>query len=200
MSPLSRSQRRSPATSVVVGIVLVLGAVAVATGVAVATDSPTNGGHITVLPAADSVTPESATTAWATNASGQTFGKELEAKSWSDRPELISVVADNGKVGYVFAKEVDQPATTSLDVREARLKAYLRGRTIPVYESDGVTQIGVTTIGGPGSIITRDGPDGTTITMTANAEGTIITTTQSLDGAVTKTMEALDGTISGTTE
>ena len=74
-------------------------------------------------------------------------------------------------------------------------KRGLRGYTIPVYEADGVTQIGVFQVGGPGTTVQREQADGDTVTRTADADGNIITTTTHPDGTVTIETEALDGTV-----
>ena len=71
----------------------------------------------------------------------------------------------------------------------------MRGYTIPVYESDGVTQIGVFQVGGPGSGSGGESADGTEWERHSDEAGNIITTTTHPDGTVTIETEALDGTV-----
>ena len=65
----------------------------------------------------------SATTEWATNANGQTYG----VPNVHGSPDLTPALATNGKEGYLFAAD--------LFTREA-------GETVYVYESDGETVVG----------------------------------------------------------
>jgi hypothetical protein len=83
---------------------------------------------------------------WPINARGQTYGIAvgyLEA-------DLVRVVATNNKVGYSLRAELDGPKPSSPE-EALRWQAEQAGksRVVPVYESDGVTQIGVFSIGGP---------------------------------------------------
>ncbi|MDQ1572643.1 MAG: hypothetical protein QOH44_202 [Actinomycetota bacterium] len=94
----------------------------------------------------------STTTKWGTNSRGQTYG----VQNSNGTPDLIAVEATNGKVGYVFAKQLadadgDTAARHFTSPAEALAwqKAH-EGKTssIPVFESDGTTKIGVFTVGG----------------------------------------------------
>jgi hypothetical protein len=132
-----------------------------------------------------------------TNAAGQTYGVD---KPLVTEPDLVSVIATNGKHGYCLGSDLDGPAdgitpSTPPEVTEDFNERGLRGYTIPVYESDGVTQIGVFQIGGPGTTASYGSPDGGTVTETADIHGNIITTTTHPDGTVTVESEALDGTV-----
>lgn len=90
-----------------------------------------------------------------TNSSGKTFGSLLDSNSPSNDPDLIKVEATNGKVGYVYKKALDDAdgttAAQSFKSPEDAI-AYQRAHAsdalveIPVYSSDGKTQIG--TFGG----------------------------------------------------
>ena len=102
---------------------------------------------------------------------------------------MIRVEADNGKVGYCYRTELDPTPSHSREEAEAIMEQSMRGREIPVYESDGVTQIGVFTEGGPGSGVTMKKADGTTIEMVTNEDRTITTTITKPDGTVTETTE-----------
>jgi hypothetical protein len=77
-----------------------------------------------------------------TNASGQTYGAMADG-DYPD-PDLIAVSGNCDLSGYVTREELDDPAPWE---PEAGLAA-AASRTIPVYESDGVTQIDTFTIGG----------------------------------------------------
>lgn len=78
------------------------------------------------------------------NANGQTYGILDE-----DTPDLIAVVSDNGKAGYVYASEFFTPLPScpeeAVTQQKARDKAIADGtyvpRSINVYESDGETLI-----------------------------------------------------------
>ena len=72
----------------------------------------------------------SSTQPWAKNANGQTYG----ACNYNGCPDLIGARATNGKIGFVFIKQMDPGPD----------------RYIPVYESDGTTIIGRFSIGYPG--------------------------------------------------
>ena len=88
--------------------------------------------------------PEGKVTAWPKNDLGVTYGSGLDAVSYEDEPDLISVLATNGKVGYAYRTDLEGPDPSSPAAAVAQQKA--RGgkpRVIPVYEVDGVTQIGV---------------------------------------------------------
>jgi hypothetical protein len=80
------------------------------------------------------------TSAWGVNAKGETYGVQRDGKS----PDLIATYATNGRQGYAYVTELDGPMPTSpeealawQEAQESRAE-----RTIPVYESDGETQIG----------------------------------------------------------
>lgn len=128
------------------------------------------------------------------NASGLTYGPN---KPLVEEPDLMAVVATNGKVGYCYRKDLEGPGPMPTSPAEAIAsnERSLRGHTIPVYESDGVTQIGVFQVGGPGSKSIGKLADGTTITQEADADGNIITTTVAPDGTTTIETKALDGTV-----
>ena len=89
-----------------------------------------------------------ATTNWAKNTHGRTYGSAFSAKSLQDEPDLIEVAATNGSIGYALRSDLEGPMPTS--PQEAlRQQAAQAGKseTIPVYQSDGTTKIGVFVIG-----------------------------------------------------
>ena len=138
--------------------------------------------------------PLPAKSVYPTNAAGQTYGTQ---KPFVEEPDLVAAMATNGKVGYLRRTDMDPPDQMPKTPEEAEAinEAGLRGYTIPVYESDGVTQIGVFQVGGPGSQAGGKMADGTTITMEADAAGNIITTTVAPDGTTTIKTKALDSTV-----
>ena len=81
------------------------------------------------------------------NARGQTYG--VSGSGDRGEPDLVAVVATNGKDGYANAVDLQGgPMPTSPGDAIARQEANQgRIRTIPVYESDGTTVIGEFKIG-----------------------------------------------------
>jgi hypothetical protein len=75
-------------------------------------------------------------TPWKVDASGQTYGVENQHGT----PDLVAVMATNHRDGYAYANQLQGPTPTSPAQAVAQNK--LPARTIPVYESDGKTQIG----------------------------------------------------------
>ena len=67
-------------------------------------------------------------------AHGQTYGVAND----NGTPDLIAAIATNGKSGYVYARDLEQPAPTTLQFGTPPGQT----RTIPVYTSDGHTEIG----------------------------------------------------------
>jgi hypothetical protein len=87
-------------------------------------------------------------TSLATNAAGQTYGIDGS----NGHPDLIAAIATNGRQGYINAKEEaaadpcrspKNPAAAVKCTNDNRGKTF----TIPVYESDGTTKVGVFAIG-----------------------------------------------------
>ena len=86
-------------------------------------------------------------TQWGTNETGETFGVGKDGAS----PELLAVYATNGKQGYVRVSELAKidgssvrnpaEATEWMESHPAGTRA-----EVPVYESDGATEIGVFSI------------------------------------------------------
>lgn len=74
------------------------------------------------------------TSSHATNASGHTYGSALGAKNQEDEPDLIAVVATNGKSGYVLKTDLygDEPSSpaeameTQRDGDRAKVAAAIR--------------------------------------------------------------------------
>ena len=99
------------------------------------------------------------TTDWPRNESGLTYGSAAEAQSPDDEPDLILAYATNGELGYVKRTDLVPPSPSSPEEALARQEAMGDGtEEIPVYEVDGVTQIGVFIIhyGDEGVTMTTD--------------------------------------------
>jgi hypothetical protein len=174
VSRQTRLRRRRSLVALIVGALLLATAVLMGTAMARAGDKPAQVG-------------EAVTTAWPTNAAGQTYGNLPDAKSPYDAPDLIGTVATNGGEGYVLKTDMMRPRPKTAEEAAAYNQAVMKGWTIPVFESDGVTQIGVFQCGGPGTQSTMTSADGTTITSISNADGSVTTTTTSGDRTAIKT-------------
>lgn len=77
------------------------------------------------------------------NAKGETFGSAKDANgNVALEPDLISVVATNGNLGY--AKKTDlEGSSAAMPTSPAEAATYSpRATTIPVYASDGTTVVG----------------------------------------------------------
>jgi hypothetical protein len=114
--------------------------------------------------------PTGRTGAWPTNAKGQTYGSGLDANAATGEPDLIAAWATNGKQGYVLRTDLDGPMPTSPSQAIAMNTA--PPRTIPVYESDGVTQIGVFVVGGA-SATAEPSTEPATVSVSVSVSATV---------------------------
>lgn len=83
------------------------------------------------------------------NSDGLSFGPALDAPSVEAQPDLILVVATNGKEGYVY-RDVLEEATGGNARTPNEMLAFqenLRPTALPVFERDGVTIIGEFPVG-----------------------------------------------------
>ena len=81
---------------------------------------------------------------WPANDSGLTYGTPTETVSGYHEPDLIRVAATNGKNGYAYRADLEGPVPSSpAEALEWQAEQAGKTTTIPVYQSDGVTQIGV---------------------------------------------------------
>ncbi|TLM99271.1 MAG: hypothetical protein FDZ75_00480 [Actinobacteria bacterium] len=89
---------------------------------------------------------------WPINARGQTYGITVDGRE----PDLVRVAASNNRVGYSSRAELNGPTPSSPE-EALRWQAAQAGkvREVPVYQADGVTQIGVFRIG-EGVTITQE--------------------------------------------
>jgi hypothetical protein len=75
-----------------------------------------------------------------TNASGLTYGSSQSGKD----PDLIAVIGDCGHGGYMYSRDMLDPAPWDPQAGAPPGST----RTVPIYESDGKTQIDTFTFGG----------------------------------------------------
>lgn len=74
------------------------------------------------------------TSAWAVNADGLSYGVANDKGT----PDLLAVIATNGKTGYVYSRDLRAPAPTGLQTGASTSQPIV----LPVYTSDGHTLIG----------------------------------------------------------
>lgn len=108
---------------------------------------PAASGAGAVAPVGDEVMPVSV------NANGQTYGSAVGASSSAGLPDLIRVRATNGVFGYITKVAYLGPALPT----PTQVKSYPKNtqgdyvapsRSVPVYTSNGTSQVGVFTFGG----------------------------------------------------
>jgi hypothetical protein len=75
------------------------------------------------------------TTPWGVNAKGETYG----VTNAQGMPDLVEVIANNGKIGYSYRDQLLGPQPKN---PEEALHWHPTPHAIPVYESDGRTVIG----------------------------------------------------------
>jgi len=84
------------------------------------------------------------------NATGLTYGSELGALNEAGVPNLILVIATNGKQGYVYKSALDAADGSNVSTLEGAAAWDATGatvsHTIAVYAEDGTTVIGAFTI------------------------------------------------------
>lgn len=82
-----------------------------------------------------------------TNERGLTYGSAVGAASPAAEPQLIEVIANNGKVGYAYKSALDEGMDLKTPEEVGAWQASKRGKptVIPVYLSDGSTKIGTFT-------------------------------------------------------
>lgn len=80
---------------------------------------------------------------------GRTYGSELDSLHGKPAPDLVAVVGDHGKLGYVDAKSLATIGDSDSDAARAKSNALKAdGKlSLPVYATDGVTQIDTFTNG-----------------------------------------------------
>lgn len=113
-----------------------------------------NGNGYEATPTYDTPSISSRTSTYQINEAGQTYGSELLATTYEDRPDLISAIGTNGAEGFIYASDLDagnpQNPAEALAQQELynEMIANYNGdgpivvRTIPLYDVDGKTVIG----------------------------------------------------------
>jgi hypothetical protein len=93
---------------------------------------------------------------YSVNADGQSYGSALDATSPDNEPDLIAVIATNGREGYALKKDMDDAnGTTAMkdfkspeDALKWQEEEGWKEHSIPVYLEDGRTVVGEFVIGG----------------------------------------------------
>jgi hypothetical protein len=125
----------------VVLTLIALAALAVEASAAPAAEQPDPGARM-LVPA------DPAWNLWPTNERGQTYGAPQETAAGYHEPDLMRVQATNGETGYALSSELAGPQPiTPEEALEWQAQRGGEPRTIPVYQSDGLTQIGVFDVG-----------------------------------------------------
>lgn len=79
-----------------------------------------------------------------TNEGGQSYGQWGEAEGLV----LVEAIATNGQIGYVYTADLAAPRMDEELTPEEAAKLQPTTRMIPVYLTDGVTQVGEFKVGG----------------------------------------------------
>jgi len=128
------------------GGVIVLGSLGLAAGGALAVSLPPTPAPAGVTAADGQATTPMPAPHYGKNAAGQTYGLIASAAAASQSPDLVLVVATNGKQGYVTASDLATAEGTGFSSPQEALawQAAQNGQSqsIPVYKSDGTTRIG----------------------------------------------------------
>lgn len=101
---------------------------------------PTNPLNYTA-PAARTVEPATSAKQSGQNRQGKSYGTAEGVRDDAKLPDLVSAYATNGKLGYVYSDALSKKPTTRAAARNAQQQW-----TVPVYEQDGTTQLGVFTV------------------------------------------------------
>jgi hypothetical protein len=137
----ARPRRLVLALGAGVVVAIVLGGVALAGGFDGLLDGPSHRPLPKVLqPTPLNGSPIPSPTPYPTNAAGQTYGPaQPEALAEAD---LQAVAAERGENGYSWSSDLDGPWPMNPDEASWFTPAKQK-RAIPIYKSDGVTQVGV---------------------------------------------------------
>jgi hypothetical protein len=94
---------------------------------------------------------------FSTNEAGNSLGSVPEALESGQHVDLVLVIGDSGREGYAYRLELDGEPFAPDAGREEIVRA-LSARSVPVYLSDGATQIDSFTVDEPQGFFI--GPDG----------------------------------------
>lgn len=81
-----------------------------------------------------------------TNANGQTYGSLVGREESPDHPDLVAAYGNKGELGYVYYDDVVAPEPKSPAEAVALNVRAEQEVTVPLYASDGVTQIDTYTV------------------------------------------------------
>jgi len=109
--------------------------------------------------------PLAAESAYPTNAAGETCGTH---EPLVEKPDLMAAVGRYGVHGYLRRSDIIGAPPETPEEAAAQTRRSLRGYTVPLYEADGVTQIGVFRVGA-GQVQMKQA-DGTVITQEADRD------------------------------
>jgi hypothetical protein len=137
--PRKRRHALVVAAVVVVAVAIATGGIALAGGFH--SDSPPQPLWPAATPGGSPQPGVPATSVYPTNANGQTYGPMMPHV---EEPDLVRVTATNGKLGYVLRADLEGSVpTTPEEALSQQIAQAGKNRVIPVYQSDGITKIGV---------------------------------------------------------
>jgi hypothetical protein len=125
---------------IILSVILTIGGIGAGTGLSAA------GAFSSSAP---KVASTSRLLAYSVNSQGETYGSAAGATTPPQFPDLIQVQASNGVTGYVKKTDLLGPTPTLQQVlnyprnSQGNFVAPQTSSTIPVYASDGTTQVGV---------------------------------------------------------
>lgn len=132
--------------SLIVGGVLALGAVGAFAGMASAGTLPPVAAPAGLQAAQGTASTPMPAPKYPVNAKGLTYGSIASAPSESAAPDLVLVVATNGKNGYVFEAALAAAEGSGFTTPEQALAWQAttgsKSQSIPVFQSDGTTVVG----------------------------------------------------------
>lgn len=139
---MKRLFKAGATTAIVIGC----GVTGLLGGAAVAIAAPQLLSPVGVSPAPDSTGVPKPAPTYPTNAAGQTYGSAADSNSPENEPDLILVVASNGHEGHASKTALSAAEGTGFtSIADAIAWSEGEGQKdhiVPVYTSDGKTQVG----------------------------------------------------------
>lgn len=144
---------RKPMMTVLIASMVIIGG-ATATAAVTAHEGPTWPAQLpspvavdeagaVLAPEEPAAVPGPAQPGYSVNASGQSYGSEMQARNPSEAPDLVLAIDSyTGVEGYVLLSDLRGPQPTSLADAQRINELASHDRDIPLYASDGVTVIG----------------------------------------------------------
>lgn len=138
--------------SATTAIVISCGVVGLLGGAAAAIAAPQLLSPVGVSPAPDTTGVPKPDPTYPMNAAGQTYGSAADSNSPENEPDLILVVASNGKEGYASKTALAAAEGTGFtSIKDAIAWSEGEGQKdhiVPVFDTDGKTQVGEFTVYG----------------------------------------------------